>query len=195
MTTLSIDELILDPERYRQVRSEHRATAIRLRRERRVKLGDIVGLEFENLDTLRYQAQEMLYVEGITDPTAAAAELAAYERLVPSPRCLTATLLIEIRDPAKVRAELARLDGLHESLRLEIGSLASRGRDVPPPDEGPAAHTVSVHFVAFDLAPDALRELTAGASGQVVVDHPDYQAAAVLSPELLVALARDLAST
>lgn len=193
VSTLSVDDLILDPARYREVRSDHRSRAIEARRERRIKLGDIVGLEFENADTLRYQAQEMLYVEGVTDPMAAAAEIAVYERMLPSARALKATLLIEITDAGQVRSELARLDGLHDCVRLEVADQISAGRDIPPPDEGPASHTVAVHFLAFDLAPAMLQSLTSGAAGQVVIDHPEYQATAALSPALLATLASDIA--
>jgi hypothetical protein len=194
MTTLSTSDLVLDPARYAEQRPQRRAAAIELRRERRVQVGDMVAVEFENADTLRYQAQEMLYVERVTDAAAAEQEIAAYQRLLPTEHSLTATLLIEIADPDRVRSELARLHGLHDRVRLEIGGEVCPGVDVPPPDEGPADHTFSVHFLRFDLSPGAVDGLCGDAPARVVVDHPEYAAGTDLSPATRAQLVADLAA-
>jgi glycerol-3-phosphate dehydrogenase subunit C len=194
LSSLSVDGLILAPSVYASVRPSRRADAIAHRRSRRVLLGETVAVEFESVETLRYQAQEMLYVERVVDPTIAAAEIAVYERLLPTVGSIAATMLIEIPDPDQVRGELARLDGLHESIRLEVGDAVCPGRDVPPPEEGPTAHTVSVHFLRFDLPPDVLTELTEGTPARLVVDHPAYEAAAPLSAELISLLLADVAA-
>lgn len=192
MSVFSVDALILEPERYARVRGEQRRVAMELRRQRRVQLGDTLVVEFENADTLRYQAQEMLYVERVTDESAAAAEVSVYDRLLPTARSLTATLLIEIADQQQVRAELARLDGVHLAVRLEIGRHVSEGRDVPPPDEGPSTRTFSVHFLRFDLTAEAVEALDRGEPARLVVDHPAYRAEATLSSELESLLDADL---
>lgn len=192
MTDWSTDTLILEPDRYAEVRREQRAVAMELRRQRRVPLGDMLVVEFENAETLRYQAQEMLYVERVTDAGAAAAEVSAYDRLLPTPRSLSATLLIEIADQEQVRAELQRLDGLHQAVRLEIGGRVSAGQDVPPPDEGPSQRTFSVHFLRFDLTAEAVEALGRGEPARLVVDHPEYRAQAALSTELESLLDADL---
>ncbi|HVW79395.1 MAG TPA: DUF3501 family protein [Mycobacteriales bacterium] len=192
MSVLSFEEFELSPEAYAQVRGERRAEAISLRRARRVRLGDIVMLEFENAQTLRYQAQEMLYVERVTDPAAAAAEVAVYDRLMPGGSTLTATMFIEIADPDRIRAELDRLDGLHDSVRLEVGGHTCRARDIPPPEEGPSKHTVSVHFLGFDLSDEVLTALRSGAPARLFVDHPWYRTFADLDPELVRTLLSDL---
>jgi hypothetical protein len=185
VTTLSPESFELSPEAYARVRKEWRARAIGLRRARRVQLGPVVSVEFENADTLHYQAQEMLYVERVTDPIAAAAEVAVYERLLPTPTTLTATLFVEIADPDAIRAELDRLDGLHDAIRLEVEDQRCRARDIPPPDEGPSKHTVSVHFLGFDLTPEVRSALRRGSPARLVADHPAYQAEAALDPELV----------
>ncbi|HEY5334838.1 MAG TPA: DUF3501 family protein [Mycobacteriales bacterium] len=190
MSRLSIDDLILDPPAYGEIRADRRAAAMEWRRARRVRLGDIVLLEFESEETLRYQAQEMLYVERVFDPRLAAAEISVYERLLPTARLLTATMLLELPDQARVRAELGRLDGLHDAVRLEIGDVTVRARDIPPPEEGPTAHTVSVHFLGFDLPSHATDLFADGATGRLVADHPAYQAEAVLTAELMELLRR-----
>jgi len=191
-SALSTEGFELSPEAYAAVRQVRRTNAITLRRARRVRLGEVVMLEFENADTLFYQAQEMLYVERVTDPTAAAAEVAVYERLLPTATTLTATMFVEIDDPNRIRAELERLEGLHEAIRLEVGGRSCRARDVTPPDEGPSNRTVSVHFLAFDLDEDVLAELRAGSTARLVADHPAYQASAQLEPQLISTLLGDL---
>jgi hypothetical protein len=189
MARLSVDDLILDPPVYGEIRADRRAEAMAWRHTRRVRLGDVVLLEFESEETLRYQAQEMLYVERVTDPGLAAAEISVYERLLPTPRLLTATMLLELPDQSQVRAELGRLDGLHEAVRLEVGDVTVRARDIPPPEEGPTAHTVSVHFLGFDLPADASDLFAGGVSVRLVVDHPAYQAEAALTADLVGLLA------
>lgn len=191
MARLSVDDLILDPAAYGKIRADRRAEAMAWRQARRVRLGDVVLLEFESTETLAYQAQEMLYVERVTDPSLAAAEISVYERLLPAPRLLTATMLLELPDQAQVRADLGRLDGLHDAVRLEVGDVSVRARDIPPPDEGPTSHTVSVHFLGFDLPTDAAELFGGGGTARVVADHPAYRAEAVLGADLLSLLARD----
>lgn len=192
MTSLEVDQLVLDPVEYARLRPQRRQLAIALRRSRRVHVGDLLTFEFENAQTLGYQAQEMLYVEKVTDPAVAAEEISVYQRLLPRPSSLTATMMIEIPDQQQVRAELERLNGLHERVRLEIGDHAAAGEDVPPPDEGPATRTVSVHFLRFELTDEAAASLRDGAPVRLLVDHPQYAASAELPRELTEQLAADM---
>jgi hypothetical protein len=194
MSALTVEDMVLEPEAYSHVRAERRARAIALRRGRRVRLGDVVQLDFENSETLHYQAQEMLYVERVTDPVAAAEEIAVYQRLLPQGTTITATMFIEIDDPERIRDELTRLDGLHDAILLEVGGEVCRARDIPPPDEGPSARTVSVHFLGFDLGGAGLAALQAGKRARILVDHPAYRVFADLEPALVAALLDDLAA-
>ncbi|MGH3745220.1 MAG: DUF3501 family protein, partial [Mycobacteriales bacterium] len=95
---------------------------------------------------------------------------------------------------AQVRAELGRLDGLHDAVRLEVGDVVVHARDIPPPEEGPAGHTVSVHFLGFDLPADADELFAGDGTARVVVDHPAYRAEAVLGADLVSLVARDSVS-
>jgi hypothetical protein len=192
VSELSVADLVLDPTRYADQRKARRAAAIELRRSRRVQVGDLVALEFENAETLTYQAQEMLYVEGISDETAAAAELAAYQRLLPGPKTLTATMLVEIADQAEVKSRLQALAGVHDAIRLEVGDAVSPARDVPPPDEGPSERTFSVHFLRFDLPDEAVAALQGSAPARIVVEHPAYAASTELSAQTRAQLVSDL---
>lgn len=192
MPALSVDDLILDQAEYAAVRRDRRADAIALRRLRRVLLGDLVVLEFENDATLRYQAQEMLFVERVTDPAVAAEEIAVYQRLLPSAQTLTATMMIEVPDQDQVRSELDRLDGLHEAISLRIGSTVTKAREIPPPGEGPSPRTVTVHFLAFDLTEPAAAALADGGSARLVAELPSYRAEVDVSATLISLLVGDL---
>jgi hypothetical protein len=196
---LSRDDLVLDLSAYADQRAAARDRMIPLRRGRRLRLGDIVVVEFENQQTLTYQVQEMLFTEGITDEAEVAHELEAYSRLLPTSHELKATLFVELDDPATVRAELDRLKGLQHSLRIEVGDAPNRhvvvGTELPGPDEdGPAESTYSVHFLRFvfdDAARDAFRDPAVPAT--LVVDHPAYADDVPIEGEARRALLADLA--
>jgi hypothetical protein len=191
-TSLSLDDLVLDPARYAALRPGVRAEAIALRRQRRVHVGDLVVLEFEDARTLGYQAQEMLFVEGVTSPALAAEELSAYQRLLPTSSTVSATLLVEITDQARVKPELERLAGLHDSVRLEVGDVRCPATDVPPPDDAPSDRTYSVHFLRFTVPSEAVQALQGDAPARVVVDHPEYAASTELPAQLRAQLLADL---
>lgn len=189
---LSVDDLVLDPARYAELRPSARAEAIGLRRRRRVHVGDLVVLEFEDARTLRYQAQEMLFVEGVTDAALAEEELSAYQRLLPTSGSVSATLLVEIADQERVKPELERLAGLHDSVRLEVGDVRCPATDVPPPDDGPSDRTYSVHFLRFAVPAEAVTALAGDATARVVIDHPAYPESVELPAELRALLLADL---
>ena len=195
MSTLSRDALVLDLEQYAVQRSAVRDRMIPLRRGRRLRLGDQLVLEFENVDTLTYQVQEMLFTEGITDEREVAGELAAYSRLLPSSHELTATLFVELDDLTNVRDELTRLNGVQHSIRIEVAGEQVPAVELPGPDEdGPSVETYSVHFLKFpfsDAARDAFRDPTVPA--RVVVDHPEYADDAPIDGEVRKRLLADLA--
>jgi hypothetical protein len=175
MTHFSADELVLDRATYGERRAAERDRMIPLRRDRRLRLGDMLVCEFENAETLRYQVQEMVYAEGISDPTEAAAEVEAYARMLPSSHALSCTLLLELPDVRTVRAELARLNGVQSALRIDVGGEVVLGSELPGLDDHGPAETASVHFLRFtftDEQRDAFRDPSAPAA--LVVDHPEY---------------------
>lgn len=192
---LSTDAVVTDRATYAAGAAELRARMRALRALRRVRLGDMVALEFENAETLQYQVQEMVYVEGITDRGEVAHEVDAYTRLLPSAHALVATLLVELTDPSTVRDELARLTGLHHHVRITVGDRVVTGAEIPGPDEtGPSAVTVSVHFLRFrfdDAARDAFRDPSVPAT--LSVDHPEYADSVPLTGDTRRALLADLA--
>jgi hypothetical protein len=195
MSKLSVDALVLDRGQYAERRSADRDRMIPLRRERRVRLGDQLVCEFENSETLRYQVQEMIYAEGISDPSEAAAEVDAYARMLPTSHQLSCTLFIELDDVGTVREELDRLDGVQRALRIEVGDATVPGEELPGMDDSSASErTASVHFIRFafsDDQRDAFRDPDVPA--RLVVEHPAYAADARLDGSLRRSLLADLA--
>jgi hypothetical protein len=181
MTKLSVDELVLDRRAYAERRTADRDRMIPIRRGRRLRLGDLLGCEFENAETLRYQVQEMVYAEDISDPGEAAVEVDTYARMLPTSHELCCTLFIELDDMGAVRAELERLAGVQDALRIELegGRVPGRellGMDEPIEPETPT-RTASTHFLRFaftDEQRDAFRDPAVPA--RLVVEHPAYAA-------------------
>jgi hypothetical protein len=170
-----------------------------LRRTRTLHVGDLLAFAFENADTLTYQVQEMVHTERMTDPAEVAHELDLYGRMLPDSHSLVATLLIQLTDPDTIREDLARLDGLQRSVRLEIGDPAQRyvvrGEEIPGPDEDPDVPSalVSVHVLRFrfdEAARDAFRDPAQPA--QLVVEHPEFADEVLITGETRIALLADL---
>jgi len=191
MKPLAIGELVgLDA--YEELREAYRARVMAHKAHRRLAVGDRVTLVFENRETIRFQVQEMMRIERLRDPERVQAELDVYNELVPGEAELSATLLIEITDPAEIRAGLDRLRGLDERVLLVLGSRRVRARfDERQLD---AERISAVHYLRFGLAAEdaaALRDPLAPA--RIAIEHPHYRATAELPAALRASLLADLA--
>lgn len=195
-TKLSLGD-IADLRAYEREREDFRARIIALKKRRRVHVGPIVTLVFENRDTIRFQIQEMARVEKLISDEAIEGELRAYNPLIPEPGSLSATLFIELTSEPALREWLPRLVGIERSVELRIGD----GPDTlvvpctPDPDHDKQLTreemTASVHYVRWDLTPE---EVDAFASSPVrlAVRHPDYAHESALSAETHRELVGDL---
>jgi hypothetical protein len=187
---------VLGLAEYETVRERFRARVIAEKKVRRVHLGPKATAVFENHDTILMQIQEMLRTERITRVAAVQHEIDTYNELVPGRDELSATVMIEIVDKAERDAFLQAALEFEKHVALVIGG----GRRVPaqPIDRGtPADRTTAVHYLKFPLPPEAaaaLRDasLTAGPEVVVEIDHPAYEARAVLSHEAVASIAEDL---
>jgi hypothetical protein len=174
------------------MRDALRRHIIDIKKRRRLLVGDHVSLVFENRETVLHQIQEMVRAEHITSPEAIQDEIDTYNRSVPEDGELSATMLIELTDRDEMRAEMDRLVGINEHVRLRIGS----EHTVPgvfEPGWSREDRVAAVQYVKFPLAPaqrDAFRSGREPIS--VEVDHPNYQAAAQLDQAVRETLADDL---
>ena len=119
MKPLTVDD-IQNLHEYELARAAFRSRVIEIKGRRRVPLGPLMTLVFENRDTVRFQVQEMLRVERIVQPDKVLHEIETYNELVPGPGEIAATLFIEITDPARVQPILDGFIGLDEPGRLVL---------------------------------------------------------------------------
>jgi len=121
-------EDIVDLDRYAELRSDYRAAVIDYKRTRRLAVGENITLLFEDRETLRFQIQEMLWVEHISQPEKIQHEIDTYNELMPAERELSATLFIEITEAAEIRPALDRLIGVDEHVEL-VSNAARHARE------------------------------------------------------------------
>ena len=163
---------------------------VELRRNRRLMLGDLVSLVFENRDTVKGMIEAILCAGWIEDPERIADEVDLFNVLIPRGDDLRATLFVAARDRKDMRL-LSRLQHtLVPHVHLVIGDSSVETAD----ELGEAERTATVRYVRFRIDPaeqTALRH--AGTSVAVVVDHPCYSTRTVLTPLQREALAADLA--
>lgn len=182
---------LLSLEQYARARPAIRARMIEHRRARRLVLGAHCSWSFEDRQTVQYQVQEMLRAERIFEPEGVAAELAAYNPLIPDGRNLKATLLIEYEDPAERARALLALRGFERRCWMQVADFeriwAVADEDLPRED---AHKTSAVHFLRFEFESAMIMSLRAGAALAAGVEHPHYLEAvhpvpAALRAELL----------
>lgn len=185
---------ITDLRAYERERDGFRRHVMAVKRRRRVGVGPIVTLLFENRDTVRFQVQEMARVEKLATDEAVLAELAAYNVLIPEPGELSATLFIELTDDEQLRRWLPAMVGIERAVELRLPG-GRRVRCVP--EAGHAEQltrqdvTPAVHYVRWALGAG---DVDAFAAGPVVVavDLAAYRHETTLSPETVAELLTDL---
>ena len=88
---------------YERQRVDMRREIIALKKRRRIDIGPLVTLVFENRRTLLFQIQEMLRAEHIVEPLKIQDELDVYNALLPHADELSATLMIAITSETHVK--------------------------------------------------------------------------------------------
>ncbi len=192
MRKLTVDDIV-DLRAYERERDEFRARIIALKKARRVALGDLMTLVFENLDTVRFQIQEMARAERMMRDEQIAHEVETYNDLLPDPGELSATLFVEIDDPDALREWLPKLVGLQHHVSIEVGGERSPAWEV---DEERLTRedsiTTTVHYIRFAFTPEQQAAFVAGPV-TLRIDHPAYQAEIELGADTRAALAADFA--
>jgi hypothetical protein len=180
MKTLTQEDLIPQAD-YERQREGFRSRIIDLKKRRRISVGPLITLVFENRDTLQFQVQEMIRVERILDPVKVQEELEVYNAMLPTPGELSATLLIEIIEQERIKQWLDLFMGLDHGHKVAIRA----GEDTVFGDfEGGHSHETkisAVHFVRFK--PSAVMTATLGRREIPVtlsVDHATYHEATVV---------------
>ncbi len=179
---------------YERSRDAFRRRIIELKQRRRLSVGNFITIVFENRETVLFQVQEMIRAERILRPERVSEEIAMYNEQIPGAGELSATLMIDVTDPAHVKPVLDRLQGIDrgQTVGLRVGphlvyGMFEQGRSN---EEKISA----VHYVRFPV-PDAVKAVMEDPAVpmQVVVTHPRYQVAQPVSEEMRRSLLEDLA--
>jgi hypothetical protein len=192
MQKLTVDD-IKDVRAYERERDELRRYIIDLKKRRRVALGTLMTLVFENRDTMRWQVQEMARAERLVKDEQIAHEVETYNELIPDDGQLSATLLIELNSDEQLREWLPKLVGVQRSIVIDVADLEPV-RGIAQDEERLTREdvTAAVHFLKFAFTP---AHIAAFEVGPVVVrsEHPAYQEETELSSDQRAELARDFA--
>jgi hypothetical protein len=193
MRKLTIDD-IKDVRAYERERDEFRAQVIAMKKRRRIPLGDLMTIVFENTDTMRFQVQEMARAERMATDAQIEHEVDTYNQLIPDPGELSSTLFIEINEQAKLFDWLPKLVGIQRAVSFWLPD----GSVVPsiPQDEERLTReetTTTVHYLKFRFTPEQVMVLAEPGS-RLVVDHANYQAVVDLGEDQRAELSGDLAA-
>ncbi len=182
-------------EQYAQERPAFREKVLAHKKNRQVRLGEYATLYFEDRLTIQYQIQEMLRIERIFEPEGIQDELDAYNPLIPTGSNWKATFMLEYPDVEQRKRELARLVGIEDKVWVRVRghdkvyAIADEDMERETEDK-----TSAVHFLRFELTPEMVRDVKAGADIAVGIDHPNYTAVVDPVPrEVRDSLAEDLA--
>lgn len=191
METLTLED-IKNLHEYELERPDFRTRIIELKKRRRVPLGPVMTLVFENRDTVRFQIQEMVRIERIVRPDKVQEEVDVYNDLLPRSGEVAATLFIEVTEAEKVQSTLDGFVGLDEPGKLVLRVGDQRYPAVFAPGQSREDRISAVHYIRFALGEEGRAALGRGEKATVEVRHGDYRATAPLSPETVSELLRDL---
>ncbi len=175
---LTLDD-IADQRAYERERDEFRLRVIEAKKLRRVSVGPVVTLVFENRLTVRFQVQEMARAERMVTDEQIQHELDVYNLLLPARGELSATLFIELTSEEDLRSWLPRLVGIERAAQFRLGPGAEPVVVAAVPE---ASHesaltreetTSAVHYVRFAFSDDQIAAFAAGPV-RLAVDHPHY---------------------
>ena len=180
---------------YETQRTAFRQEIIALKKRRRIEVGPLVTLIFENRETLRFQIQEMIRVERIFEPTKIQQELDMYNALLPCPGELSATLMIEITDDDRIKPILDTLQGIDQTdtlcIRVENETIFAKFEAGHSKEDKISA----VHFIRFSI-PKAVTIMLQShrANVDIKITHENYIAEAHVPDPMQKEWLKDLKS-
>ena len=165
---------IKGPALYGPIRDDFRHRVIAMKRPRRILIGDVVAIVFENRHTLTLQIEEICRVENLTGDEQIAHEIATYNELMPTHDSLAATLFVELPGEADPYVVLKQLVGLDEHVVLHIGAHAIRAAFEP--GRSTEDRISAVQYLRFPLTTEERATLmTEGTKLALEIDHPNYR--------------------
>ncbi len=192
MKPLTVQDL-LPADQYERTRDEFRRRIIGLKEHRRIAVGDLVTLVFENRDTILFQIQEMIRAEHIVAPERIREELETYNAQIPGSQELSATLFIEVTDPTKVKSILDRFHGIDtgQTVGFQLGNQRVYGIF----EQGRAKEDKisAVHYVRFPFSDKEKAQLAKLSEPiEIFIQHSGYQARVAVPDAIRRSLLQDL---
>jgi|SRR5581483_6020741 len=184
---------IKDLREYERERDQFRAEIIAMKKRRRIALGEIMTIVFENASTMRFQIQEMARAERMLRDEQIAHEIETYNQLIPETGELSGTLFIEINDDEALRFWLPKLVGIEGHVLFVIGEEIIRARAEDTERLTREDTTTTVHYLKFAFSAEQQRAFVDGPV-RIVVDHPEYSVDVTLTAEQRDELVGDFAA-
>jgi hypothetical protein len=193
MRMLTVDDIV-DMRAYERERAEFRQHIIELKKTRRVALGPILTVLFENTETMRWQVQEMARAERMLRDEQIAHEVDTYNDLIPEAGQLSGTLFLELTSETELREWLPRLVGIEFHIAVELPDGTRVYGKPSDEDEERLTRpdtTAAVHYLRFEFTPE---QVVAFEKGPVLltVDHAEYTHSTELPAAQHESLAADL---
>ena len=186
---------LLSHAEYEAARPIYRQQIIAIKKRRRIEVGPLVTILFENRETLRSQIQEMVRAERIFEASKIQDELDVYNAILPQSGELSATLMIEITDDDRIKTVLDSFQGMDRSDTLSI-----RIEDEAAYAQFEAGHSKedkisAVHFIRFAIPQSFAQLLQAHeANASIHITHENYVAETQVPDEMKAEWLKDLKS-
>ena len=163
-------------EQYAEQRADFRHRVMAHKKNRRVNVGPHLSLYFEDRLTIQYQVQEMLRIEKIFEADAIQEALDTYNPLIPDGSNLKATAMLEYTDVEIRKQQLGLLKGIENLVWIQVDEFERipviANEDMERSND---EKTSAVHFMRFELRPDMITALNAGAELLMGVNHDLYR--------------------
>lgn len=183
---------IKGPALYGPIRDDYRHKVIALKRPRRILVGDVVAIVFDNRLTWSLHIEEILRAENLTTEDQIGHEIEIANQLMPTEDSLAATLFIELAGNEDPYVVLKQLVGLDEHVVLHVGKRAIRAAFEP--GRSTDDKISAVQYLRFPLDAEARQALMNTTTELVLeIDHPNYSHRVPLGETTRESLAADYA--
>jgi hypothetical protein len=185
---------IKDLREYEREREDFLAEVIGVKKKRRIALGELMTIVFENATTMRFQIQEMARAEKMLRDEQIEHEIETYNELIPNDGELVGTLFIEITDPDKLREWLPKLTRIQDHVAVDVANLLVPAEEIDVERLTREEEiTSTVHYLRFRFT-EAQRQAFRDGPVALVVNHPAYQSRTVLTDDQRDQLVTDFAA-
>lgn len=177
---------------YEKIRKEFRDKIIQIKKVRRLPVGPMITLVFENRDTVIFQIQEMMRAERMVDDKIIQGEIDIYNELIPEQNQIKATMMIEITQKDQIKPILDSLVGLN---RESVFLIIDNKKIEPIFDSGQFEDDKisAVQYLTFNLDNDAIKEFSDfDKKAEIEINHINYKAKVELPKELRMQLLEEL---